>query len=63
MDLTYFYPYKLKKLKREEKMAIEIMNNENRIILKTNNTMYAIGILYDKYPVHIYYGKKQKIWI
>lgn len=58
MDLTYFYPYKLKKLKREEKMAIEIMNNENRIILKTNNTMYVIGILYDKYPVHIYYGKK-----
>ena len=29
-----------------------------QIILRTEHTMYALGILYGKYPIHLYYGKK-----
>ena len=38
-------------------MSIKILNEENRIILRTKNTMYVLDILFGKYPVHVYYGK------
>ena len=41
-------------------MSIKILNEENRIILRTKNTMYVMEILYGKYPVHLYYGRNQK---
>ena len=37
-------------------MSVEI-SREN-IIIKTKNTMYAIRILDEKVPIHLYYGKK-----
>ena len=30
------------------------------IILRTKHTAYAMGILYGKFPVHLYYGKKTR---
>ena len=41
-------------------MAIKILNEENKIILKTKNTIYAMELLYGKFPVHLYYGKNVK---
>ena len=41
-------------------MSIKILTDENKIILRTRNTMYAMEILYGKYPVHLYYGKNQR---
>ena len=38
-------------------MSIKILNEENRIILRTKSTMYVLDILYGKFPVHVYYGK------
>ncbi len=29
-------------------------------IIRTKNTMYALGIFLDKFPVHLYYGKKSR---
>lgn len=29
-----------------------------RFTLETANTCYVMQILFDKYPVHLYYGKK-----
>ena len=28
-----------------------------QVIIRTKNTVYAFGILYGKFPVHLYYGK------
>ena len=39
-------------------MSIRIL--KDKIIIKTQNTMYAIGILNKKVPIHLYYGKKIK---
>ena len=36
---------------------IKIIKNENKIVLKTKNTTYAMEMLYGKFPVHLYYGK------
>ncbi len=41
-------------------MAIKILNEENKIILRTKNTMYAMELLHGKYPVHLYYGKNER---
>lgn len=41
-------------------MAIKILTEENKILLKTKNTLYAMELLYGKYPVHLYYGKNVK---
>ena len=38
-------------------MSIRILKNENKIILKTQNTTYAMEILHGKFPIHLYYGK------
>ena len=38
-------------------MSIRILKDENKIILKTKNTTYAMEILHGKFPVHLYYGK------
>ena len=38
-------------------MSIKIDKKENRITLKTKNTMYVMQILFDRFPVHLYYGK------
>ena len=39
-------------------MSIRIV--KDKIIIKTKNTMYAIGILGKNVPIHLYYGKKIK---
>ena len=31
-----------------------------QIILRTKHTAYAMGILYGKFPIHLYYGKKTR---
>ena len=31
-----------------------------QIIIRTKHTAYAMGILYDKFPVHLYYGKRTR---
>ena len=46
-------------------MSITITNPKDspfskQIILRTKNTAYALGILYGKYPVHLYYGKRTR---
>ena len=38
-------------------MSIRILKNENKIVLKTKSTTYAMEILHGKFPVHLYYGK------
>ena len=39
---------------------MSIRKSKEKIIIKTKNTMYAIGILDKKVPIHLYYGKKIK---
>ena len=39
---------------------MSIRKSNNKIIIKTKNTMYAIGLLDKKAPIHLYYGKKIK---
>ena len=39
---------------------MSIRKIKNKFIIKTKNTMYAIGILDKKVPIHLYYGKKIK---
>ena len=46
-------------------MSITITHPQNSVIttqvtLRTKNTMYVMGILYGKYPIHQYYGKKAR---
>ena len=38
-------------------MSIKIDKKSGIIILKTKHTMYAMQMLYNKFPVHLYYGK------
>jgi hypothetical protein len=37
---------------------MSIRKIKDKIILKTKNTMYAIGILNKKVPIHLYSAKK-----
>lgn len=47
----------IKHLFKENKMSVQY-NNENKMFtLKTANTQYAFQILYDRFPVHRYYGE------
>ena len=39
---------------------MSIRKSKDKIIIKTKNTMYVIGILDKKIPIHLYYGKKIK---
>ena len=39
---------------------MSIRKVKDKIIIKTKNTMYAIGIFNKKVPIHLYYGKKIK---
>lgn len=39
-------------------MPITLDKKNYRFTLKTDNTMYVMEMLYGKYPVHLYYGKK-----
>lgn len=39
---------------------MSIRKTKDKIIIKTKNTMYVIGILDKKIPIHLYYGKKIK---
>lgn len=39
---------------------MSIRKVKDKFIIKTKNTMYAIGILDKKIPIHLYYGKKIK---
>ncbi|MBQ6809291.1 MAG: alpha-galactosidase [Clostridia bacterium] len=41
-------------------MSVIINKKDLRFTLKTDNTMYVIGVRYGKFPVHLYYGKKMK---
>jgi len=41
-------------------MSIKILTEENKIILKTKNTMYVMEMLHGRFPVHLYYGKNTK---
>ena len=38
-------------------MSIKIIKAENKIVLKTKSTTYAMEMLFGKFPVHLYYGK------
>ena len=31
-----------------------------QVVIRTKNTVYAFGILYGKFPVHLYYGKQSR---
>ena len=31
-----------------------------QVVIRTKHTAYALGILYGKYPIHLYYGKKTR---
>lgn len=39
-------------------MSVRYDDKSERFILETANTCYVMQILFDKYPVHLYYGKK-----
>ena len=39
-------------------MPITLDKKNFRFTLKTDNTMYVMEMLYGKYPLHLYYGKK-----
>ena len=39
-------------------MPITLDKKNLRFTLKTDNTMYVMEMLYGKFPVHLYYGKK-----
>lgn len=39
-------------------MSIRYDDREKKFTLETENTCYVMQILFDKYPVHLYYGKK-----
>ena len=46
-------------------MSITITRPQNspittQVIIRTKHTAYALGILYGKYPIHLYYGKKAR---
>ena len=46
-------------------MSITITNLKDskitkQVIIRTKNTMYALGIFADRFPVHLYYGKKSR---
>lgn len=41
-------------------MSIRFDKATSRLILNTKHTQYIIKILHNKYPVHLYYGKKLK---
>ena len=32
----------------------------SQVVIRTKNTMYALGIFRDTFPVHLYYGKKSR---
>ena len=38
----------------------EESNITTQVVIRTKNTMYALGILLGKFPVHLYYGKKAR---
>ena len=38
--------------------AIRIDRKNKQFFLKTKNTVYVLGLFADKYPVHLYYGRK-----
>ncbi len=42
-------------------MAINVLNDKNVIAIETENTVYAMKILHNKYLVHLYYGAKDEI--
>ena len=46
-------------------MSITITHPQNskittQAVIRTKNTMYALGIFADRFPVHLYYGKKSR---
>lgn len=41
-------------------ITIDRTGDTRRITLRTKNTMYVMEILYGKYPVHLYYGKRTR---
>ena len=41
-------------------MSIKYNEAKRVFTLETANTAYVIGIVHEKYPVHLYYGKKQR---
>ena len=46
-------------------MSITITHPQNskitaQAVIRTRNTMYALGIFADRFPVHLYYGKKSR---
>ena len=46
-------------------MSITITNLKDsmltkQVVIRTKNTMYALGIFADRFPVHLYYGKKTR---
>ena len=40
-------------------MPINFNDEKNIIIIETQNTLYAMRVLHDKYLIHLYYGKKE----
>lgn len=39
-------------------MSVRYDEKTRKFTLETENTCYVMQILFDKYPVHLYYGKK-----
>ena len=39
-------------------MSVIYNNNEKKFYLHTKNTSYVMGVLQDKYLLHLYYGSK-----
>ncbi len=42
-------------------MSVKYIEDESKFVLETQNSLYVLQILYDKFPVHLYYGSKDDL--